>query len=162
MKRIILGILATSGMALGLVGNNQASANKQLKSAPVSIRGTWYHFYGKYYGTRAHMNKMVIGKHSLTEYSNGHTYYYKGSKFGVDQYRETIRYNGYKKHYYYFHHLVTFGDTPAYAPAHMKVAGKYRHVLLESPQQGPTPIYTRFKPSKVYQISGHYLGSYFY
>lgn len=156
--KVLLGTISLS-LRLSLMASSSNSVSaariKYRSTTPVSLRGTWYHYYAKkkFYVSHAYMDKITINKHSMTETYRGHVYRWRGKHFKVSYFNSPYHFKGHGIRHLNSYGFWDQGDTPTYEPTHFNIAGKNRPVMLETPQQGPFPIYTRFKPSKDYAIT---------
>lgn len=138
------------GLALG------NSANANAATVPTAIRGTWYlkvptdhlDHTGSYIEVQKNLpHSILLGKlHSKP-------YIIKGKNLMINS-KVHFRFKGGKYHTCIVH-VAGQGDIQGLISAHLKIAGKRRHVLLGQPQNGNKfDVYTHFKPTKHYSVTG--------
>lgn len=119
---------------------NAAAATKYLSATPKTLRGTWYHYYGKQSG----MHKIVITKHGFKDS-------YGGRKLKAHKQLQIARSQS-KPGKWYVYSLFgkhDVGDGIPFITYVTKVNGKKQRVIGGLPQSIARPyLYTHFKPGK--------------
>lgn len=157
LRSVAVSLALSTTLLFALPANVNAAKIKKLSATPTSLRGTWYHLHGKKEGySKPFIEKIVIGKHSMIDSWQQTREHLKGKHFVVSYYRQAVKFKGYKTRQLNAYFMWNQGDVPAYMSTHLRVSGKYRHVMLQTPKNGPFPIFTTFKPTKSYTISGTY------
>ncbi|MCL0312156.1 hypothetical protein M2S00_03460 [Apilactobacillus sp. TMW 2.2459] len=158
-KIVLIGFTLLMGLLsiFNSYSNVNASTTKYRSTTPVALRGTWYHLYDKKEGyDKPFVEKITINKHSMVDVFQKSRLHSRGKHFVISYEKMALKLHGYKTKHINFYSMWDQGDTPEYMSTYLRVNGKLSHVMLQTPQNGPFPIFTHFKPSKSYTISGEY------
>ncbi|EEI71782.1 hypothetical protein [Lentilactobacillus hilgardii] len=134
-KKGLLVVLSTI-LFMTLSFNTKAAPTS---TVPKAMRGNWY-FYD--YNS---MNHYLFTKHRIRFDIND-----KGFRPRIRTIYRKMKLPGHSARTF---RGYSFDIDYIYFPYKLKVAGRYRHVLISTMEQGPMAIYTHFMPAKTYTIN---------